>query len=569
VVEGVVTGDFQNGDNDDQANLGGFFLQQEVPDDDPATSEGVFVFDGDNPGQDVFFGQTVRVEGTVTEFFGETQIVAASVSLTGTASFGRTEIDLPVATIQNSDGELIADLERFEGMFVGLEEPAYVSGLANLERYGEILLSGGDRLRQFTNANAPDVAAYARHLGDIAGRSLILDDGLNLQNPVPNRYLSAMASNAADYTVRIGDTVAIAVGNIRFSRASGSNGAEAYRLVPTLEPLFVSRNPRPAAPPDPGGSVKVASFNVLNYFTTIDTGQDICGPSGNAGCRGADSSLELDRQREKTISALLALDADIVGLMELENNGGASLRSIVDGLNAETGPGSWAFVDTGFIGADTIAVGLIYRPSAVAPAGNHAILSAGVDVRFNDQKNRPTLAQSFNVAATASRFTVAVNHLKSKGSDCGDVGDPDLNDGQGNCNVTRTDAVLAMIDWLASDPTASGDPDVLVIGDLNAYLEEDPVTAFENAGFVNLLGNALGPNAYSFVFAGQAGALDHAFASPTFAPQISGVAEWHINADEAPLFDYNLEFGRDAGLFDTGTPFRASDHDPLIIGINP
>lgn len=49
--------------------------------------------------------------------------------------------------------------------------------------------------------------------------------------------------------------------------------------------------------------------------------------------------------------------------------------------------------------------------------------------------------------------------------------------------------------------------------------------------------------------------------------QVSGIAEWHINADEPPVLDYNLEFDRDAALFDGVSPFRASDHDAVIIGL--
>jgi len=56
---------------------------------------------------------------------------------------------------------------------------------------------------------------------------------------------------------------------------------------------------------------------------------------------------------------------------------------------------------------------------------------------------------------------------------------------------------------------------------------------------------------------------------PALASQVTGAAAWHINADEPPVLDYNLEFGRDAGLFDAAIPFRASDHDPVVIGLNP
>jgi len=163
-------------------------------------------------------------------------------------------------------------------------------------------------------------------------------------------------------------------------------------------------------------------------------------------------------------------------------------------------------------------------------------------------------------------LTVAVNHLKSKGSSCDADGDPNLGDGQGNCNVTRTSAAAALADWLAADPTGSGDADVLIIGDLNAYAMEDPLETFASAGYTNLLGTQSAP--YSFVFDAQAGALDHAIASASLAPQVVETIEWHINADEPRLLDYNLENGRDPDLFDGNTPYRASDHDPIVIGLD-
>ena len=567
-IVGIVTGDFQDTDADATRNLGGFFLQAESPDNDLNTSDGIFVFDRDSPSIDVMTGQKVQVTGTVVEHFGETQVAAASVTVAGTGSVATAELVLPVSSTVNSDGEDIADLEHFEGMQVRLAEPAYVSESFFLERFGELFLTQGGRLRQFTNSNAPDVAGFADHQQRSAGRTLILDDGLAAQNPNVHRYLNANASGAQDYSLRVGDRVT-AVGNIRYSRGSGGSGTEAYRLEPTDDPVFIAENTRLATPPDTGGTVTVASFNVLNYFTTIDSGRSICGPSGDAGCRGADSDIEFDRQHAKTISTLLALDADIVGLMELENNGDTSLQSIVDGLNAEARAGTWDFVATGIIGTDAIAVGLIYRTGTVEPVGNFAILTSSIDSRFNDRKNRPTLAQTFDVIDGGGRFTVAVNHLKSKGSDCNDLDDPNLNDGQGECNATRTSAAAALGDWLSADPTGSGDPDILIIGDMNAYLQEDPIVALREAGFVNLLENAIGTDAYSFVYDGQAGALDHAFASRALFSQVAGVVEWHINSDEPPLIDYNLDFDRDAGLFDKSTPFRTSDHDPVIVGLNP
>ncbi|MGI9204918.1 MAG: ExeM/NucH family extracellular endonuclease [Woeseiaceae bacterium] len=568
-VVGVVTGDFQDGDADRTRNFGGFYLQEQIPDGDSQSSDGVFVFDRNAASADVETSQTVRVSGTVTERFGETQIVADSVVVTGTGTVQPVPIPLPADVISNSDGVVIADLEHVEGMLVSLSEPAYISDAFGLERFGELSLSSGGRLMQFTNRTAPDIAGYAAYVDQRAGRQITLDDGQAVQNPSFLRYLRPTATGVADYTVRLGDTVTVATGNIRFSRGSGGSGKESYRLVPTVDPVFMPQNSVDTSAPVPGGQISIASFNVLNYFTTLDNGEDICGPATDVGCRGADSAVEFERQQLKTVNALLRLDADVVGLMELENNGGVALQNIVDAMNARAATGTWSYIDTGFVGSDVITVGLIYRTLTVQPAGDFALMTSAIDDRFDDTKNRPALVQSFDAVQDDGRFTVAVNHLKSKGSPCDDSGDINISDGQGNCNLTRTRAAQALVDWLNTDPTGSGDPDFLVIGDLNAYLQEDPVGAFEAAGYVNLLETRVGVDAYSFVFDSQSGALDHALASPSLAGRVASIAEWHINADEPALFDYNLEFDRAADIFDAESPRRSSDHDPVIVGIDP
>ncbi len=568
-VVGVVTGDFQDGDADGTRNLGGFFLQEERPDGDPQSSDGVFVFDRNATAPDLEVFQTVRVSGTVTERFGETQIVADSVMITGTGSVDPVAIPLPAGVISNSDEVFIADLEKVEGMLVSMTEPAFVSDVFGLERYGELSLSIGGRLMQYTNSFTPDVAGYAAYVQQRAGRQVILDDGQAVQNPSFLRYLRPARTDDPDYSVRVGDAVTVATGNIRFSRGSGGSGKESYRLLPTVDPVFTQLNTADPRPPAPGGRIRVASFNVLNYFTTLDNGEDICGPAADVGCRGADSAAEFERQQAKSVNALLRLDADVVGLMELENNGGIALQNMVDAMNARTAAGTWSYIDTGVIGTDVIAVGFIYRASAVRPAGEFSVLTAAIDERFDDAKNRPALVQTFDAVPDGGRFTVAVNHFKSKGSPCDDSGDINQADGQGNCNLTRTRAAEALVDWLDADPTGSGDPDFLIMGDLNAYLREDPIVAIEAAGYVNLLASERDAGAYSFVFDSQSGALDHALASPSLAERVTAIAVWHINADEPGLFDYNLDFGRDADLFDAESLRRSSDHDPLIVGIDP
>lgn len=563
-ITGVVTGDFQENDADKASNLGGFFVQDERSDDHPATSDGVFVFDGNRPAIDVSVGDRVTVQGTVNEYFGETQITEPSISIIGSGPVRATDVMLPVAGVAtNSDADLIADLERYEGMLLRFPQTLSVTNLRNLERFGAVGLSQGGRLYQFTNSNKPDQAAYPTHKSSIARRSIELDDGRRSPNATPIRYLDTRGSAA--YSLRTGDTITGITGNLRYSRGSGGSGDETWRLMPTKVPQFDSVNPRPGSPSF-GGEIKVASFNVLNFFSTVDSGQSVCGPDSSDNCRGADSPRELDRQLAKTVSALAIMDADIVGLIELENNRSASLQMIVDALNSRVGNNKYAFLDTGPIHDDAIKTGFIYKASTIDLVGTFALLDRSVDARFNDARNRPVLAQSFGVNATGAVLTVVVNHLKSKGSSCDAEGDSNLGDGQGNCNQARTTAAMAMADWLATDPTGSGDPDFLVIGDLNAYTQEDPLTALKNAGFTNLL-EAQG-NPYSFLFDAQAGALDHALASTSLVPQVVETIEWHINADEPPALDYNLENGRDPDLFDANSPYRASDHDPVIVGLD-
>ena len=188
-----------------------------------------------------------------------------------------------------------------------------------------------------------------------------------------------------------------------------------------------------------------------------------------------------------------------------------------------------------------------------------------VDPTFNDEKNRPALAQTFAEKASGERFTAVINHLKSKGSSCDDVGDPDMDDGQGNCNETRTSAAAAEATWLATDPTGSDDPDVLIMGDLNAYAMEDPITALESAGYRNLVAQYGGMYAYSYVYFGQAGTLDHSLASTSMVSQVAGTAIWHINADEPSALDYNTYNQPD--LYQPG-PYRSSDHDPVIVSLH-
>lgn len=541
-VEAVVVGDFQ------ETDLKGFFLQQvdARADADPSTSDGLFVYQGALK-TNVTAGDVVRVTGRVAEYKGLTELTdvrALSVCEGARPTASAVRLELPLAAP--------GALERLEGMLLCIEQTLTVTSNFELGRYGTLRLASGGRLWQPTQVAPPGAAAIAVQ-ADNARRSILIDDLGARQNPDPIPYLDA------EHTRRTGDTLSQLCGVVdeRFG---------AHRIQPTQPLKFSRKRPRPSAP-RVKGRLRVASFNVLNYFTTLDREQARCGPGAKLECRGANSPAEHERQRAKLVSALALLDADIIGLIEIENDAGAALADLVSALNAALGAARYRAIDTGPIGSDAIKLALIYRAATVQPSGAFALLDQRADARFLDNKNRPVLAQTFTERANGARFTLALNHWKSKGSSCGDVGDPDLGDGQGNCSRTRLAAARALVDWLRTDPTGSGDPDRLILGDLNAYAREDSIAALIAGGYTSLIERSIGAEAYSYQFDGQFGCLDHALASASLLAQVSGLGEWHINADEPNVLDYNLEYRTD-DRFDPATPYRASDHDPIVLGLN-
>ena len=423
-TEGIVVADYQTNAYV-SGTRNGFFMQSVTPDDDPNTSEGLFIY---SYLLDVAVGDHVRVTGKATEYNGLTELSPVSqIQVCGTGnSISPTEFTLPA--------DNLLDFERLEGMLVTIPQELVISEYYNFDRYGEIVLAT-QRFMTYTAANEPSVDGFAAWLDNLKLNSITLDDGRESQNPDP-----AIHPNGLEFTLenrfRGGDLVSDVTGVMDYEFSK-------YRIQPTQGANYTEANPRPEAAELAPGFLKVASFNVLNYFTTIDlgTGHWICGPSGDMECRGADTAEELTRQRAKILAALSGIDADIFGIMEIENDHplgeGESpdyaVADLVAGLNAEFGEGTFAYIATGAIGTDAIKQAIIYKPAAVTPVGTFQLLTTAVDPRFIDTLNRPVLAQVFEDNLTGETFVVAVNHLKSKGSAC--TGDPDLLDGQGNCKA--------------------------------------------------------------------------------------------------------------------------------------
>lgn len=555
-TEGVVT-----------AKVGsGFFIQDEQGDGDPQTSDGMFVFTTAANSGTVQVGDRVRISGTVSDYapvaggrvYTELTTVTAIVKLAGGITITPTNITLPHP-----------NLGQVEGMLVRFAAPLTVSQLQYLGDRGEVTLSSG-RLEAPTNkytAGSPEAIALA---AANARDQIILDDGI-FTTPSVIPYLGA------DGSLRAGDTVDNLTGVVDFG-AKGGGGA-GFKLQPTVAPVFSQDNPRPAAPTLAAGNVKVASANVLNYFTTFTDGTDVTGATGQgctigggapsrSNCRGADNLNEYNRQSAKIVGELKAINADVYGLMEIQNSGEYTVGKLVDALNEAISPGTgvktYAIVPKpASTGTDAIRVAMIYKPAALTLVGNALTDADAIN-------NRPPMAQTFKTA-NGGKFSLVVNHLKSKGS-CPAAGTPDADkgDGQSCWNATRVQQAQRLVDvFVPQVVAAAGDAKVLLIGDFNAYGHEDPVQAIVNKGYVNQLERYIrgaGAMPYSFVFNGEAGYLDHALASAALSASVVDAAEWHNNADEPPVIDYNTD-GKPQDKY-TSAPYRASDHDPVVISLN-
>ncbi|MES1164478.1 MAG: ExeM/NucH family extracellular endonuclease, partial [Verrucomicrobiota bacterium] len=482
-TQGVVVGDYEVPTGANQ--LRGFYLQDPAGDGNPNTSDGIFVFNGNTNSVNV--GDLVRVSGTAAEFQGQTQISATSVVACGTGTVSPIDVTLPFADPTAP--------ERFEGMLVRLPQTLFVTEHFQLGRFGQVVVSSGGVLRQPTNVQKPGPAAGALQTANDLNQ-LIIDDDNNLQNADPILLGRNGQPLSASNTLRGGDTATGIVGVLGYGWAGDNASPNAYRVRPFGAlggtAVFQPANPRPLAAAPTTASLRVAGMNLLNYFNTFGATACRFGVGGPvAECRGADTAAEFDRQWPKTMKAIIGTHADVVGVIEVENDGyGATsaIQDIVTKLNAATAPGTFAFIDVdaataqvNALGTDAIKVGLVYKPARVAPIGHTAALNTPAFVNGGDAfpRSRPALAQAFEAIGSGERFAVVVNHFKSKGSECDT---PDAGDGQGNCNVVRVRAATELAAWLAADPTGIGDPDVLILGDLNAYAKEDPVGVLEDAG---------------------------------------------------------------------------------------
>jgi 5'-nucleotidase len=597
VTRGIVTAAYPTG------GLNGFYLQTpgtgaDANLDTHQASDAVFVYMGNNAAATAYpaIGDHVSVTGTVTEFNGLTELNAEADGITPVAETAAAPTPVDLAWPASD-----ARREALEGMLAAPQGAFTVTDNFDLNSFAQIGLARGTQpLRQPTDVARPGAAATAVATQN-ATRLVTLDDGsstnyLSSAKDVPLPYLTP------DKPVRVGAAV-------KFERPvivdyrndlwkfqptrqllGGPNGN-----ADTVQPATFS-DTRTAHPETVGGDLKIASFNVLNYFkeTGVDweaetstndctffndrTGDPVTVNSCNGdGPRGAAEDEDKSRQQAKIVDAINALGADVLSLEEIENSAkydgpdgrDAALSALVDALNADADSPVWSYVASPAAGSrpalteeDVIRTAFIYKNAKVSPVGAAQILTGSAAFA----SAREPLAQVFKPVGGAAnqQFAVIVNHFKSKGSGTG--ADADQNDGQGASNATRVAEAKALVAFANDVKVGTGTKTVFLTGDFNAYTREDPMQVLYDAGYTDIGSTMTDESTY--LFDGVVGSLDHVLGNAPAMSQVTGADVWNINSVESVAFEYSRH-NYNATDFYSEDPFRSSDHDPLLVGFNP
>ncbi|MCR9625933.1 ExeM/NucH family extracellular endonuclease [Vibrio antiquarius] len=608
----------------------GFYLQALENDGNDKTSEGLFIHT-DVADTELKAGDVVCVKGKVQEYYSNTQLSSDANSYVKT---GTSNASL-VTPLTIKEGETLRDaLERHEGMQVELSSASELFVTRNFSydydsRRNNMMLSHEAPLFKPTQLHAAESdAAVALAKENAANRIYLESDSKAPNGQIP--YFPTFAQDldqngSSEQHIRLGSRVEGLQGVVTYSyneyRLIATNEVDSSNFVTSGDDFDVARK---AAPAIADSDLRVASFNVLNYFTSVaDSGHD--NPTGQN--RGATNLDEFLIQQAKIVSAMNKMDADIIGLMEVENNGfgdGSAIQNLVDALNAEIDDveDHYTYVEIEeqdkyqeeYFGSDAIMVAILYRANAVAPkdaakviitpeqhiAENTITRKEGTESNpAYDKYQRHSLLQTFTVKETGDDLSVVVNHFKSKGSECieewiAGVEDSEPADLQGNCNNFRVSAARVVGEALKDI-----DGDVLVMGDLNAYGKEDPLLTLTDysqekygrdiytAAYTTIGGGELqvektkiekgyglhnlntllhGADTFSYTYSGELGNLDHALASSSLAQKVVAIEDWHINSLESNLFEYSSKYTGDMPKYKDA--FSASDHDPVIIAID-
>ncbi|HEU4758318.1 MAG TPA: ExeM/NucH family extracellular endonuclease [Agromyces sp.] len=563
-VEGIVTADHRGTES-----YRGLYVQTAgsggSTDATPGASDGIFVFLSSNAAAGVAIGDKVKVTGRVTDFNTVTQITASAA---GSVELVQAGVGVPAVTPLPAT-VLGSAREAFEGMLVRPSGTYKVVSSHNLQSFGELWTSAGSTMPvEAFETGAPGTKTAADVTTANNNARLILDDGYSVGvsdplHPGDQPYFTK------DVVVRNGDVVNFPAGGsllsfgfnnwrlqppVPVTDASAANLKPTFTTVTNAQPPVTVGNPRPATTaPVVGGDITVAAFNVLNYFTTLS--------EDNPAARGAETAEEFAIQESKIVAAINGLDADVVALQEIENSvklGEApdeALSTLVKALNKAAGSKVWDYVRTpaalhDAAITDVITNAIIFKPAVVKPSGEAQTV---IDETVWDIAREP-IAQTFKYGKQF--VTVIANHFKSKGNNPADTTPQPGQDPYNDERVEQAESLLEFANSLSDDKKNA----IYLVGDFNSYAKEDPMKVFADAGWDDVLfTKARGQ--YTYTFDGELGSLDHVIASPAASDRVTKAAVWAINSPEWSQREY---WGTAA---EAGTPFRSSDHDPIVVGV--
>ncbi len=499
--------------------INGFFVQDSNGDGNSSTSDGIFVY---LSSASVTQGDLIRVTARVSEYNNRTQLS----DVTALEVLGQNN-PLPVVKITYDIYNW--DWEKYEGMLVEFQQTLYVNNTYNLQQNGELEL-GIRRKPSPTNLAFPGSSGYSALVNENSLRPVYMDDAYS-------SYTYPPVFGDENGSRRTGERIDKLQAVVDYANSK-------YVVYPVRFPVNFYGNSRKNTHNDIGNyNLKVCGFNLEYYLTTP-----------NSSGMGPSSQTELDRQHTKIVNAMLAIDADVYGLVEIEM-GQQALTKLSQSLNSASSGKKYAFVNDGSsVNGTYTKAAYLYRSDKVTP------YKSLKSINSEGPSNRKKL-QGFTLNSNNERFVFSINHFKAKSGCSSATGaDADQNDGQSCYNATRVDEANAVISAINSNKVFYDDEDALVMGDLNAYAMEDPIQAFVNSGYTDLHRQFHADSAYSYVYRGEAGYLDHALVNEGMARQVTGVTAFHINADESSIFEYS-------GSAYQPNMFRSSDHDPVVVGI--
>lgn len=652
----------------------GFYLYKS--DGNEKTSDGLFV--KTDTDVSALIGQTVCVTSKVYENYGRTELRANEWEVVDATvqDVPATPVKIIASDTTPKDGfNFDATLERYESMKVKFtkdmddakdgDQDMRVAKAYSFDYtdFRTNLIMSYERPNMHPNQNSAAGSQESKDQNtENFRRRVIVDANVSSTKASNMPYYTDFASDPANNYVRIDDSIIGLEGMLTYNSAY-KKYADFYLVAPnsniadlsfkhntdrkTASELAADLNKAPAGEIE----IKIATQNVLNFFNSPFGGEE----NTHGENRGADTESEYTKQKAKIVAAVRGLDADVIGLMEIENNGFndfGAIKDLVDAVNeyyTEERPSRehydnsiskrYAFV--GFdsngdlildkedsIGSDAITSGMLYRPKSVSLKDVKVITMPNQQDKpvVNDNgevvknykgevlesgKNyqRDSLAVTFTINQTGKDLTVAVNHLKSKGSTCAEEWDGvDLGtktslkfnedkslvkdyDFQGSCENFRVAAAVQL-----GTEMAKIEGDKVLVGDMNSYAQEHPMlvltdipagtevkaarntfigkkpqygqdgaTITESFGYLNAV-SIKDAHGWSYSYNDHIGSLDHALITPSLKDRLIDATDWHINAAESPIYDYNDDRKDDkADEFYVDDAYRSSDHDSAII----